>query len=86
MEEKDNEGKKTEDEENQQGEHQNQIKKKLTEMSNAIVKMFMSSVDISKLETAIVQSVKADIQPFSKESLIYVCDIPKLKPYVENYL
>lgn len=48
--------------------------------------MFTEAVDIKKLEKSIVSSIKSDIEPITKEEMIYVSDILELQPYVENYL
>jgi hypothetical protein len=47
----------TKSEEEEAGDSQQELKGKLTEMSNEILKLFLSTVDLAKLEQSIIKSI-----------------------------
>lgn len=56
-------------------EYKDDVSEKLTEMAGEIGKLFTDSVEIKRLEAAIVSSARLDLEPLTKESMIYVSDI-----------
>ena len=48
-------------------------------MSTSLMKKFSDSVDVVKLEQTIVDLIRQDLEPLTKEILIYACDIVALQ-------
>lgn len=63
-----------------------ELKRKLTELSTETLKAFTSSVDTAKLQSAITKAVQLQVEPLTKQCMLFAADIPELQPTVDSYL